>query len=145
MVGSNANLILVQQQTEAFNRGDIDAAAESFAENCRNHGRQVGREGVRAILKDIRGTFPDAQLIILDSVVEAEWVVVRCTHTGTHRGIGRIPVSGGMLVGVQPTGRHFEVQHIHMYRVRNGKITEHFANRDDIGMMQQLGLLPARA
>jgi predicted ester cyclase len=46
-----------------------------------------------------------------------------------------------MLVGVQPTGRAFEVQHIHMYRVLDGKIAEHFANQDDVGMMRQLGLL----
>lgn len=48
-----------------------------------------------------------------------------------------------MLVQVPPTGRHFEVQHIHMLQLRAGKIVEHFANRDDLGMMQQLGLLPA--
>ncbi len=35
-----------------------------------------------------------------------------------------------MLVGVEPTGRTFEVQHIHMYRVLDGKIAEHLANRD---------------
>jgi hypothetical protein len=52
------------------------------------------------------------------------------------------PVDGGMLVGVQPTGRTFEVQQIHMYRVLDGKIAEHFANRDDIRMIRQLGLLP---
>jgi predicted ester cyclase len=51
-------------------------------------------------------------------------------------------VNGGMLVGVPPTGRHFEVQHIHLMQVRGGKIVEHFANRDDLGMMKQLGLLP---
>lgn len=67
---------------------------------------------------------------------------VRCTYSGTHRGSSRFPVDGGMLVGVQPTGRAFEVQHIHMYRVLDGKIAEHFANRDDVGMMRQLGLLP---
>jgi predicted ester cyclase len=50
-----------------------------------------------------------------------------------------------MLVGVQPTGRYFEVQHIHMLQVRAGQIIEHFANRDDLGMMQQLGLLPTSA
>ena len=38
--------------------------------------------------------------------------------------------------------RTLEVQHIHMYRVLDGKIAEHFANRDDVGMMRQLGLLP---
>jgi predicted ester cyclase len=83
-------------------------------------------------------------MTILNSVVEGEWVVVRCTFSGTHRGLGRIPVNGGMLVGVQPTGMRFEVQHIHMYQLRNGKIVEHFANRDDLGMMRQLGLLPPR-
>jgi predicted ester cyclase len=46
-----------------------------------------------------------------------------------------------MLVGVQPTQKHFEVQHIHWYKLRDGKIVAHTANRDDIGMMRQLGLL----
>lgn len=144
MDASNANLFLVQQEHEALNSGDMNAAAEIFAEDCRNHGRQVGRAGVRAVLNDIQSTFPDFQMTILNSVVEGEWVVVRCTFSGTHRGVGRIPVNGGMLVGVQPTGMRFEVQHIHMYQLRNGKIVEHFANRDDLGMMRQLGLLPPR-
>jgi predicted ester cyclase len=144
MDASNANLFLVQQEHEALNSGDMNAAAEIFAEDSRNHGRQVGRAGVRAVLNDIQSTFPDFQMTILNSVVEGEWVVVRCTFSGTHRGLGRIPVNGGMLVGVQPTGMRFEVQHIHMYQLRNGKIVEHFANRDDLGMMRQLGLLPPR-
>ena len=144
MDASNANLFLVQQEHEALNSGDVNAAAEIFAEDSRNHGRQVGRAGVRAVLNDIQSTFPDFQMTILNSVVEGEWVVVRCTFSGTHRGVGRIPVNGGMLVGVQPTGMRFEVQHIHMYQLRNGKIVEHFANRDDLGMMRQLGLLPPR-
>ncbi|HXN13562.1 MAG TPA: ester cyclase [Candidatus Acidoferrales bacterium] len=144
MDASNANLFLVQQEHEALNSGDVNAAAEIFAEDSRNHGRQVGRAGVRAVLNDIQSTFPDFQMTILNSVVEGEWVVVRCTFSGTHRGLGRIPVNGGMLVGVQPTGMRFEVQHIHMYQLRNGKIVEHFANRDDLGMMRQLGLLPPR-
>ena len=143
MDASNANLSLVQRQHDAFNSGDMNAAAEFFAEDSRNHGRQVGRAGVRAVLNDIQGTFPDVQLTIQNFVVDGEWVVVRCTFSGTHRGVGRIPVNGGMLVGVQPTGKRFEVQHIHMYQLQNGKIVEHFANRDDLGMMQQLGLLPA--
>jgi hypothetical protein len=76
-----------------------------------------------------------------------------------------LPVDGGVLVNVQPTERTFEVQHIYIYRALDGKITsrmscnlcsglafgsaggqvhaEHFANRDDVGMMMwQLGLLP---
>jgi hypothetical protein len=36
-----------------------------------------------------------------------------------------------MLVGVQPTGRTFDAQHIHMFRALVGKIAEHFANREE--------------
>jgi predicted ester cyclase len=92
---------------------------------------------------EIKINFPDARLTTLNSVAEGECVVVRCAYSGTHRGTSRFPVDGGMLVGVQPTGRTFEIQHIHMYRVLDGKIAEHFANRDDVGMMRQLGLLPS--
>jgi steroid delta-isomerase-like uncharacterized protein len=127
---------------EAFNRGDLDAASSWFADDCRNHGRQVGGAGLRMVLQEIKTVFPDARLTILNSVAEGEWVVVRCTYSGTHRGVARLPVDGALLVGVQPTGRSFEVQHMHMYRVLNGKIAEHFANRDDVGMVRQLGLLP---
>jgi predicted ester cyclase len=139
---TDTNRSIAEQFHEAFNRGDLDAAASCFAEDCQNHGRRVGRAGVRAVLGEIKTNFPDARLTTLNSVAEGEWVVVRCTYSGTHRGSSRFPVDGGMLVDVQPTGRTFEVQHIHMYRVLNGKITEHFASRDDVGMMRQLGLLP---
>jgi len=50
---TEANRRLTQQFSEAFNRGDLDAAASCFTEDCRNHGRQVGRAGVRMVLKEI--------------------------------------------------------------------------------------------
>lgn len=139
---TDSNRRLAREFHDGFNRGDLGAAAACFAEDCRNHGRQVGRTGVHNVLKEIKINFPDAQLTILDSVAEGEWVVVRCTYSGTHRGTSQFPVDGGMLVGVAPTGRSFQVQHIHMYRILDGKIAEHFASRDDVGMMRQLGLIP---
>ena len=75
-------------------------------------------------------------------IAEGESVVIRCRVSGTHRGRATRRVNGGFLLGFEPTGKRFEVQHIHWYRVRNGKITDHFTNRDDLGMTQQLGLLP---
>ncbi len=82
---------------------------------------------------------------MLQSVAEGEWIVARCTYSGTHSGTSNFPVDGGMLVGVAPTGKSFQVQHMHMFRVLDGLIAEHFANRDDIEMMRQLGLLPPTA
>jgi len=99
-----------------------------------------GRSGRSA--RCSQGHPDDVHFACLESVAEGEWVSVRGMFSGTHRGIGRIPVNGGMLVEVQPTGRHFEVQHIHLFQVHGGKVVEHFANRDDLGMMQPLGVLP---
>lgn len=63
------------------------------------------------------------------------------TITGTHLGTPALPVLGGLLVGVPPTGKRIAVQSIHFYRVVGGTIVEHRATRDDLGIMQQLGLL----
>ena len=124
-MNTETNRRIAEQFNEAFNLGDLDAAASCFSEDCRNHGRKVGRDGVRIVLGEIKINLPDARLTTLTSVAEGEWVVVRCTYSGTHRGSSRFPVDGGMLVGVQPTGRTFEVPHIHMYRLLDGKLADH--------------------
>jgi len=49
---------------------------------------------------------------------------VRLTVSGTHLGVGRLPVNGGLLVGVAPTGKHYSVQHIHWFTLRDGLIIE---------------------
>jgi predicted ester cyclase len=94
------------------------------------------------VLDDIKATFPDARFDIQSAVVDGEMVVVRGLFMGTHRGKGKLPVNGGMLIGVEPTGKSFAVNHIHWFRIRDGKIVAHYATRDDIEMMKQLGLPP---
>jgi len=136
------NQEVIRQNLENINRGDAKAAAGDFAEDTKNFGRSVGRAGIQRTLEDIFVTFPDWRMDALEIVAHGEVVVVRCKVSGTHRGIGKRPVNGGMLVDVQPTGKRFEVSHIHWYTLRDGKIVEHYANRDDLGMMRQLGLLP---
>ena len=140
--GAEKNRTLITQHLERMNRGDPNAALLDFAVDTKNHGRPVGREGLARVFGDIYTTFPDWRMEIVEIVAVDDSVVVRCMVTGTHQGVGRLPVNGGMLVGVEPTGKRFEVQHIHWYKVREGKIVEHRANRDDISMMRQLGLLP---
>jgi predicted ester cyclase len=136
------NIAVVRMEHDRLNRGDWQGAAALYAEDARNHGRPVGRAGIEKVLEDIYRTFPDWRMEIVDLVAAGDTVAVRCKVSGTHEGVGRLPVNGGMLVGAAPTHRHFEVQHIHWYTVRNGRIVEHYANRDDLDMMRQLGLLP---
>ena len=137
------NLTAIRAYFDAMNAGDFDAMIHAFAEDTRNHGRPVGRAGVALVLRDIHDTFPDAHTTVEEIAAIGDQVIVRLTVSGTHLGVGRLPVNGGLLVGVAPTGRHYSVQHIHWFTLRDGLIIEHRANRDDVGMMVQLGLLPA--
>lgn len=51
-------------------------------------------------------------MVIVELLAEEDSVAIRCRVRGTHRGVGELPVNGGMLVGVEPTGKRFEVEHI---------------------------------
>ena len=124
-----------------MNRGDWKTASQLYSTDTLNFGKPAGRDGVALILEDIYRTFPDFRLDIIDLFTKGDLVVVRCKESGTHRGVGQIPVNGGLLVGVAPTEKHFEVEVVHIYTVRNGKIVDHRGVRDDLAMMQQLGLV----
>jgi predicted ester cyclase len=113
-----------------------------FADQVMFQGRGVTRDMLKGNLEDIFTTFPDWHSEIIDMVADHDVVVTRNRVSGTHKGVAKRAVNGGMLVGVQPTGKRFEVQHIRWYKLRDGKTVEHRAVRDDIGMMRQLGLLP---
>jgi steroid delta-isomerase-like uncharacterized protein len=136
------NVAVVRAQTDSLNRGDIDSAIGYFAEDVSNFGKSRGHSGMRSVLEDIWRTFPDWHFEILDIIAAGDSVVVRYKITATHNGVGTLPVNGGMLVGVPATHKRFEVEHIHWYKLRDGKIVDHYAVRDDLGMMKQLGLLP---
>ena len=79
--------------------------------------------------------FPDHRFDIEDAAGDGEMVAVRGTCSGTHE---------GELWGIAPTGkRFFAVQQSHWYRVVEGKAAEHWAVRDDLGTLRQLGVLPS--
>ena len=127
---------------ETTNSGDMKAHLALYAPQVNNHGFVAPRDVIAHILGDIRRTFPDMRFDLTQIIAEGEWITVRATFSGTHLGVGELPVNGGMLVGVRPTKKSFSVNHIHLWRIQNGLVTEHHACRDDISMMRQLGLLP---
>jgi steroid delta-isomerase-like uncharacterized protein len=144
---------VVRRYFDLINRGEWRQAAELFAPDVQHHlgnwrtGSEaivLGRTVLTDNLEDIYRTFPDWKMEIVQMVAESDSVVVRCRVSGTHQGVSARSINGGFLVGVQPTGKHFVVQHIHWFTVRNGLIAEHATSRDDLGMTQQLGLLPTR-
>lgn len=134
---------VVKAMNDLFNKNEQEAAIKYFSDSLVNMGNIAGKSFFRAINDDILQTFPDVQTNITRLWAEGEWVIADCIFTGTHKGIAALPHHGGLLVGKPATGKSFKVQHIRMYKIRNGKIVERKAVRDDIGMYQQLGLLPA--
>ncbi|MGI9145301.1 MAG: ester cyclase [Chloroflexota bacterium] len=129
---------------EQMRRETLDEAVGNFAEDATNHGRRVGREGIRRTFAALFTAFPDMHFTIHEVVAEGDHVVCQVTMEGTHLGdpATPIPVPGGLLRGVAPTGRRVAVPNVHIFRIAGGKIAEHAAVRDDLGMMQQLGLVP---
>src|SRR4051812_12937755 len=133
---------LVHRLVDAHNRHDPEAAVACFTPDITNHGRAAGREGMARIYRSLYTAFPDYHFDVERLLVDGDWVTAIYQQTGTHLGTPPLPVFGGLLHDVPPTGKWMSVETIHVYRFENGLITEHHAVRDDLGMMQQLGLLP---
>ena len=137
------NKVTIWQMFKAIEQKGFTAQSEFFADQVINHGIPVSREMIRAILQDILTIFPDVKMAPLNIVAEGDWVVARCMFSGTHKGTGQSPLAHeGLLAGVPPTGKSFKTQHIHMFRMVDGLIVEHWSSRNDVGMARQLGLLP---
>lgn len=139
------NKALIHRLIACANRRDGAAQAALYSAEAMNHGRAVGRAGLQRVFGGLYTLFPDWHFALEEMVAEGDAVVCLMMMSGTHLGTSDAPVLGGGLVGVAPTGKRVLVQNIHRYRVRDGAVVEHRATRDDLGMMQQLGLLPPPA
>jgi predicted ester cyclase len=91
---------------------------------------------MKQFIKTITQAFPDHHHEIEDLIAEGDKVVMRCTLTATHQGL--FP---GFL-DMPPTGKSICQRQIHILRIQDGKVAEHWVIRDDLTMMQQLGLIP---
>jgi steroid delta-isomerase-like uncharacterized protein len=81
---------------------------------------------------EVYNTFPDAQCNIDEMVAEGDKVAVRWTFTGTHK---------GEFMGIPPTNKKITAWGIKIYRVVDGKFVESWERFDDLGLMQQLGVV----
>jgi steroid delta-isomerase-like uncharacterized protein len=124
---------------DLFNPGNLDVADEIVAEDHTHHDPTLpdipsGPEGQRQLVNLYRDAFLDAHITVEDQLAEGDEVVTRWTGRGTHR---------GELMGVPPSGNRVEVSGISINRVSRGKIEETWSNYDALGMMQQIGAIPA--
>jgi steroid delta-isomerase-like uncharacterized protein len=76
----------------------------------------------------------DPEFTIEDLVAEGDRVAVRLTSAATQV---------GEFMGMPGSGKRYSIEEIHVFRLRDGKVVEHWHQFDQMGMMQQLGAMPA--
>ena len=128
--------VVLRYVEEVWNGHDLDAIDNVVSTDYVNHAAgtdEYRHGGARQIWEWILTVFPDHHFHVEDAASDGQTVAIRGTMTGTHE---------GELMGVAPTGRRVGAQQSHWFRVEDGKLVEHWAVRDDLIMMQQLGVLP---
>ena len=121
---------------EIFNEGKLELADELVAPEMTNHtapGAPRGPEPVKKLVAMLRGAFPDHHIAIDDMIAEGDRVVMLNTYSGTHQ---------GEFMGIAPTSKRFVQRQVHVMRFAKGKAIEHWGLRDDLGQLQQLGVIP---
>jgi predicted ester cyclase len=126
-----------------FNEREVDLCDELFADNYVEHalapfgheepGAVRGPQHMRNVVAWLVDQFPDVTMKIEAIASERDTVAVRVMSEGTNL---------GKLNGViPPTGKRFAGQQCHWYRIEDGKLAEHWAIRDDLATMLQLGVV----
>ena len=122
---------------EVQSRGNIDAIDELCAPEFVNHSAPPGVpsncEGVKQVTATFRRAFPDSYFTIEDMIAEGDKVATRKTFHGTHR---------GEFMSIPPTGQRVSIGLIDIVRIVDGRVVEHWSMGDNLGMMQQLGVIP---
>ncbi len=121
---------------ELWNRGNFAVLDELVASDYDGHSSTefYGPGGAKQFVSEGHKAFPDFQFMIEDQIAEGDKVVTRWTCRGTHQ---------GQFQGILPTGKQMTMSGIAIFRIANGKLIEGWTNEDVLGMLQQLGAVPA--
>jgi steroid delta-isomerase-like uncharacterized protein len=137
MVTTDHKAVVRRFYEDVLNRGDIVAleelAVEDYLENDMLPGQGTGLAGLRDRVTMLK-TALDSQFAIEDVIAEGDKVAVRWTNSGRHV---------GDFAGIRATGKNFTIAGVDIYRMRDGKMAEHWHVVDQLTMLQQLEIIPA--
>lgn len=123
---------------EGWNKGNLNIADELVAANSISHIAGypdiVGPEGFKQFVGMYLSAFTNMRWTTEDLIAEGDLVVERWSATATHT---------GNLMGIPPTGKSATVAGINISKIAKGKVVESWGNFDALGMLQQLGVIPA--
>lgn len=130
------NKQLVCRWYESAPHADMALAAEAVRPDCLHHLPglpPLSGADHAALMDSFRTAFPDLAVQVHAIVAEADRVVLRGSWSGTQ---------SGAVLGIPATGKTVQVKEIHAFHVIDGQIAEHWVAMDQLGMLQQLGVLP---
>jgi len=140
-MSTEGNKALIRRGTEVLNRGNVTEISttldELFVPDFVRHDPAGGfrsREDYKQFLFSLLAALP-GQFTIEDLIAEGDKVVLCYAFHGTHQGQWR---------GLPPTGKPVTFTGIFIYRILDGKVVEGWENADALGLVQQLGLIPAQ-
>lgn len=136
-----ANVRLVHRfYLEGFVGGYVDVLDEIVDRDVVGHETlppdvsASGRDGYKATIRLFRAAFSDISYEIGDVIARQDMVAARVVMRGRHT---------GRFMGIAPTGVELRYSGMDFFRCRGGRLCEHWANSDDLGLLQQLGALPS--
>ena len=124
---------------EGINKGNAEIADELFSPDFISHfvgvpGPLHGVEAWKQLSSGYFTAFPDLHVTAEDYIAEGDKVVARWTWRGTHL---------GAMMGIPPTSKQVNLTGMGIYRIVGNKIAEQWVQEDLLGMLQQLGVIPA--
>jgi predicted ester cyclase len=134
------NKQVIREFTRVFkNEHNVDGVGHLFDNKFVHHFRMPvpeGFEGFRQVGIMMNGAFPDVVVTEEDLIASDDKVVERSSASATHK---------GAMMGAPPTNKKIKWSEIHIYRLQDGKIMEHWAEVSMMELLQQIGVLPPLA
>jgi predicted ester cyclase len=122
---------------EAFNLGNLAVIDELASPDLFSHnnlaGTPNGPHGLKLMVSIFRTAFPDLKCVVDDEIVAGDRFAARWSIRGTHL---------GMFLGSPPTGKRVDALGIIIGRIEDGRIIEDWTLTDQLGILQQLGVVP---
>ncbi len=131
------NKQVIREFTRIFkNEHNVNGVNHLFDKNFVHHFRSplpAGFEGLRQVGIMMNGAFPDVAVTEEDLIASGNRVVERSSAVATHK---------GAMMGEKPTNKTVKWSEIHIYRVEDGRIHEHWAEIAMMELLQQISVLP---
>ncbi len=135
---ANKDLVRRFQESmlEAMRSGNPNSVLDTVAPDCvfDMPGMPATLEGMLHMIPAFHTAFSDMQVTIGEMLAEGDKVAYRLTATATHT---------GEFMGIPATGKRVTFTETHIDQIANGKLVRHDGDMDQIGLMQQLGVIPA--